>query len=147
MNRTIDYGIKFIHPDWYLDHLRDKRVGFPKREYRNALSKGAKLLIYLTTAQKEHMYSPIVKEFQRRIVGIYTVLGNFKEGEHFPDKKPGYPLNIPVEIEYIKPDPREGVALEMNQQSLPWFYLRKGQSLQPISEEEYLVLRNLLINS
>ena len=98
-------------------------MGFPKREQHTRFIKGAKLYIYLTTAQKEHMYSPIVKEYQRRLVGIYTVLGDFRDGEHFPDKKPGYPLNIPVKIEFLKSDPREGMSLESIKKPFHGFYL------------------------
>lgn len=97
----------------------------------------------MTTAQKEHKYSPVVKEYQqRKLVGIYTVT----DGEHIPDKKPGYPLNLPVTIEFLKIDPREGLPLESIQHKIPWFLPRRGQSHQPISENEYLLLRETLIN-
>lgn len=147
MTNYIDYAVKFVHPDWYLDYLKDKRVGFPGRESNSRFTKGSKLLIYLTTAKKEHMYSPIVKQYQRRMVGIYTVLGDFTDGEHFPDKKPGYPLNLPVEIEYLKNDPREGLSLISIQQKLPWFRPKHGQSHQPLLEEDYSLLRKMLITS
>ncbi len=91
------------------------------------------------------MHSPVVKEYQRKLVGIYTVTGDFKDGEHIPDKKPGYPLNLPV-IEFLKSDPREGLPLESIQHKFSWFLPRHGQSHQPISENEYLLLRETLIN-
>ena len=121
--QIIEYRIKFVHPDWYLDALKEQRVGFPKREQHTRFIKGAKLYIYLTTAQKEHMYSPIVKEYQRRLVGIYTVLGDFRDGEHFPDKKPGYPLNIPVKIEFSKVIREKGCLWNPFKKPFHGFYL------------------------
>ncbi|PAE39398.1 hypothetical protein CHI06_16645 [Bacillus sp. 7884-1] len=75
--------LNFVHPDWYLDGLKEQRVGFPKREQSTKFEKGAKLLIYLTTAQKEHMYSPIVKEYQRKLVEYIQFSEVFLTGNTF----------------------------------------------------------------
>ncbi|QOR65800.1 hypothetical protein IM538_18620 [Cytobacillus suaedae] len=145
MKETIEYAIKFIHPDWYFDSLRKQRVGFPARERGAQFVNGAQLIVYLTTAQKDQLYVPGVREYERKAVGIYTVLsGDFKDGEKFPDKKPGYPLNLPVVLDYEKNDPRDGLSYEELTSLILDFRPRRGQSHQAITEEEFLRIQRVL---
>lgn len=135
----IEHCIKLIYPSWYEDKYRNERIGFQSR-YKNYYFKGSKMLIYLTTPEKGVKPNPIAKRFQQRLVGICQGIGDWKDGEHFPEKKPGYPLNVPIEMEYELSDPSEGIHRTKVQEVVPGFVPVEGMSFYPISSDEYEIL-------
>ena len=47
----LDYTIKLVYPDWVIDELRDKRMGFSGKYKNFNFPVGAKMLVYLTEQQ------------------------------------------------------------------------------------------------
>lgn len=139
----VEYCIKLIYPSWYADDYRKQRIRFQNR-YKNYYFKGSKMLIYITTPEKGVKPNPVAKRFQQRLVGTCLGTGDWKDGEHFPDKKPGYPLNIPIHLEH-EIDPIEGIHRTEIQEHVPSFIPVEGMSFHPISYDEYLSLEYELI--
>ena len=125
----LDYMIKLVYPDWVIDPLRDKRIGFSGR-YRNVqFPIGAKMLVYLTE--------------QQLIMGINTVTGTFRDGEVFPSS-PGYPLRLPIVMDYEVPHDGVGINIREIQSIVPDFRPFRDMSFFPITEEQFTQLESLL---
>jgi hypothetical protein len=138
----VEYCIKLIYPSWYADDYRKQRIGFQSR-YKNYYFKGSKILIYITTPENGVKPNHIAKRFQQRLVGFCLGTGDWKDGEHFPDKKPGYPLNIPIHLEH-EVNPTEGIHRTEILAHVPSFNPVKGMSFHQITCEQYLTLEKEL---
>lgn len=127
----LDYTIKLVYPDWVIDDLREKRMGFSGRYKNLKFPIGAKMLVYLTE--------------QKLIMGINTVSGTWKEGEVFPSTA-GYPLKLPILMDFEVPNDGDGLSLQEIQRIAPQFQPYKDMSFFPITEEQYLQLEKQLID-
>ncbi|MED4040988.1 MULTISPECIES: hypothetical protein [Niallia] len=126
----LDYTIKLVYPDWVVDNLRDKRMGFSGKYKNYSFPIGAKMLVYLTE--------------QQMIMGINTVKGNWKDGEIYPSGS-GYPINLPVVMDYEVPKDGIGLTLKEVKNIVDYFQPRKDLSFFPLSEDQYMTLEKLLI--
>jgi hypothetical protein len=94
----LDYTIKLVYPDWVIDELRDRRVGFSGKYKGLNFPIGAKMLVYLTE--------------QQLIMGINTVKGTWKDGAVYPSTS-GYPIKLPIVMDFEVP--KEGFGLHIRE--------------------------------
>ncbi|MDW2878150.1 MULTISPECIES: hypothetical protein [Bacillaceae] len=126
----LDYTIKLVYPDWVVDELREKRMGFSGRYKRFNFPVGAKMLVYLTE--------------QQMIMGINTVKGTWKDGEKYPSS-PGYPIKLPVIMDYEVPNDGIGLTIREVQSIVEYFQPHKDMSFFSLTEEQYKSLEKLLL--
>lgn len=125
----LDYTIKLVYPDWVIDELRDRRMGFANKYKNFKFPIGAKMLVYLTE--------------QQLIMGINTVKGTWRDGEIFPLRK-SYPLRLPIIMDYEVLKDGRGLHIREIQRIVPEFQPHKDLSFFPITEEQYYSLENML---
>jgi hypothetical protein len=126
---NLDYTIKLVYPDWVIDEHRDKRMGFNGKYKNFRFPIGAKMLVYLTE--------------QQLIMGINTVKGTWKDGEAF-ESRPGYPIKLPVIMDYEVPKEGQGLHIKEIQRVVPLFQPHKDMSFFPLTEDQYNSLEKTL---
>ena len=125
----LDYTIKLVYPDWVIDELRYKRMGFAGKYKNFNFPVGAKMLVYLTE--------------QQLIMGINTVKGTWKDGEAFPSSS-SYPIKLPIVMDYEVQKDGLGLHIKDIQSIVSQFRPHKDMSFFPLTEEQYYILEDLL---
>lgn len=125
----LDYTIKLVYPDWVVDELRNKRMGFSGKYKNYKFPIGAKMLVYLTE--------------QQLVMGINTVTGTWKEGEKFPST-PGYPIKLPIFMDYEVSKNGQGLHIKEIQSIVPLFQPHRDLSFFPLNEKQYQSLESML---
>ncbi|WP_142383541.1 hypothetical protein [Bacillus sp. T33-2] len=74
----------------------------------------------------------------------YTGTGDWKDGEFFPEKRLGYPLNLPIKIDFELEDPSYGLPLSEIQNVVISFRPIQGMSYHKICSEEFGKLEKTL---
>jgi hypothetical protein len=124
---NVDHMIKLVWSGWFMDELRDKRIGFSAKYKNLSIPLGSKMLVYIT----EH----------QRIMGIYTVTGNWRDGETYGGTK-GFPLSLPVQLNYVA---NVGLSLKEANLFVPGYKPSKDMSYFPLDFDAYSCLEQELI--